>query len=92
MPSERSGGFLRPKRDDTTSPYFTAADVCAFTFCRIPKALINDTRFRAVSTDAKLLYGLLLDCMGLSERNGWPDALGQVYLYYIDAAVRAALC
>ena len=80
------------KGDDSTNPYFTAADACAFTFYRIPKALITDERFRAVSTDAKLLYGLLLDRMGLSERNSWLDGLGRVYLYYTVAAVREDLC
>jgi len=40
-PSERSRGFLRPKGDDSTSPYFTTADACAFIFYRIPKALIT---------------------------------------------------
>ncbi len=29
--------------------------------------------FKHVSTDAKLLYGLMLDRMGLSARNGWYD-------------------
>ena len=33
-------------------------------------------------TDAKLLYGLLLDRMGLSAKNGWYDELGRVYIYY----------
>lgn len=32
--------------------------------------------------DAKLLYGLLLDRMGLSAKNGWYDEAGRVYIYY----------
>ena len=36
----------------------------------IPKLLITDSRFDGVSSDAKLLYGLLLDRMELSYRNG----------------------
>ena len=35
-----------------------------------------------MSTDAKLLYGLLLDRMGLSSRNGWFDSQGRVFIYY----------
>ena len=35
-----------------------------------------------MSTDAKLLYGLLLDRMGLSAKNGWYDEVGRVYIYY----------
>ncbi len=38
--------------------------------------------FRFLSTDAKLLYGLMLDRMGLSAKNGWYDDLGRVYIYY----------
>ena len=32
--------------------------------------------------DAKLLYGLLLDRMSLSAKNGWYDEQGRVYIYY----------
>ena len=46
--------------------YFTAADAQEYTFYRIPKLLMTDDRFRGISTDAKLLYGLMLDRMSLS--------------------------
>lgn len=29
-----------------------------------------------------LLYGLLLDRMGLSAKNGWYDDAGRVFIYY----------
>ena len=44
--------------------------------------MILSTEFRFLSTDAKLLYGLMLDRMGLSAKNGWYDDLGRVYIYY----------
>ena len=53
-----------------------------FCFYRIPRLLITGPQFRTVSIDAKLLYGLLLDRMGLSAKNGWYDDLGRVYIYY----------
>ena len=40
-----------------------------FTFYRLPKALISDARFKDVSNNAKLLYGLMLDRMSLSARS-----------------------
>ena len=43
------------------NPYFTAPDTEKFRFYRIPKLLFTDERYRPVSTDAKMLYGLLLD-------------------------------
>ena len=53
-----------------------------FSFYRIPKLLVVDERFRSISTDAKLLYGLMLDRMSLSIKNGWTDDLGRVYIYF----------
>lgn len=55
------------------NPYFTAPDTEKFRFYRIPKLLFTDERYRPVSTDAKMLYGLLLDRLSLSEKNGWKD-------------------
>ena len=42
-----------------------------FSFYRIPRQLATGDRFKRLSTDAKLLYGLLLDRMSLSAKNGW---------------------
>lgn len=53
-----------------------------FPFLRIPRQLIKDERFKHLSAEAKLLYGLLLDRMALSIRNGWRDEAGRVYIYY----------
>ena len=50
-------------------------------------ALIKNEEFKSVSIDAKLLYGLLLDHMSLSERNGWRDAQGRVFIFYTIKAV-----
>lgn len=59
--------------------YFYGQQSEQFSFYRIPKMLFTDDRFWNVSTDAKLLYGILLDRMNLSARNGWMDAAGRVY-------------
>lgn len=53
-----------------------------FTFYRLPKVLITDERFKKVSNSAKLLYGLMLDRMSLSVKNGWFDAENRVYIKY----------
>lgn len=44
--------------------------------------MITNPKFKHVSTDAKLLYGMLLDRMSLSTRNSWYDDTGRVYIYY----------
>ena len=48
----------------------------------IPKLLFSDERFEALSTDAKLLYGMLIDRMELSMKNGWTDKDGRVFIYF----------
>ena len=76
------------KGDNALNDYFMERDVIEFTFYRIPKVLISSPIYRGLSTDAKLLYGLLLDRMGLSQRNGWVDEHGRVYLYCKISAIR----
>ena len=53
--------------------YFYGGQADLFSFYRLPKALFVDPRFRGISAEAKILYGLLLDRMGLSTKNGWPS-------------------
>ena len=53
-----------------------------YAFYRVPKLLFTSERFWNLSTDAKMLYGLLLDRMALSQKNGWVDEQGRVYIIY----------
>lgn len=71
--------------------YFYGAQAEQFSFYRIPKALFTDKKFRELSTDAKVLYGLLLDRMGLSLKNRWLDADGKVYIVFTTEEVMEAL-
>ena len=50
-----------------------------FSFYRIPKLLFTDSRFSSLSAEAKTLYGILLDRMDLSMKNGWLDKQNRVY-------------
>ena len=62
--------------------YFYGQEAELFVFYRIPKALITDKRFKDMHCEAKLLYGLLLDKIGLSCKNGWLDKQGRAFVYY----------
>ena len=62
--------------------YFYGGESELFSYYRIPRLLVTGEQFRNLSTDAKLLYGLLLDRMSLSAKNGWFDSQGRVYIYY----------
>lgn len=42
-------------------PYFYGRAAEQYAFYRIPKLLFSDERFEALSTDAKLLYGMLIE-------------------------------
>lgn len=62
--------------------YFYGSQAESYSFIRVPRLLMKGKEFRELSTDAKLLYSLLLDRMSLSMRNGWLDEAGRVYIYY----------
>ena len=63
-----------------------------FSFYRIPKALFQEPRFQSLSTDAKTLYGILLDRMSLSVKNGWLDEQNRVFIIFTIEDVKRALC
>lgn len=63
-------------------PYYYGCEAEQYAFYRIPKILITDERYAHISTEAKLLYGLMLDRMSLSIKNGWLDDLDRVYIYF----------
>ena len=72
----------QPEMDNQDFDYYYGDESNQFSFYRIPRQLVTGERFKQLSTDAKLLYGLLLDRMGLSAKNGWYDGAGRVYIYY----------
>ena len=71
--------------------YFHGDEAEQFSFFRIPRALIKDERFHGLSTEAKLLYGLMLDRMGLSLRSGWLDEDDRVFIFYTLQEVQETL-
>ncbi len=64
------------------SEFFYAGEQPQFSFFRTPKSLFLNERYNSLSTDAKLLYSLLLDRMELSARNGLHDEQGRIYVYF----------
>ena len=65
-----------------TLDYFYGQAGELFSFYRIPKALFQEPRFQSLSTDAKTLYGILLDRMSLSVKNGWLDEQNRVFIIF----------
>ena len=75
-----------------TLDYFYGQAGELFSFYRIPKALFQEQRFQDLSTDAKTLYGILLDRMSLSVRNEWFDKKGRAFIIFTIEDVKRTLC
>lgn len=76
----------------TAFDYYYSQETEQFTFYRIPKALFTEPRFHGLSVESKVLYGLMLDRVGLSIRSGWVDAQNRVFIYFTVADVETYLC
>lgn len=73
--------------------YYYGIEADQFSFYRVPRMLIKDERFKGLSSDAKLLYGLMLDRMSLSMKNGWLDDENRAYIIYtVDAIMEDLGC
>lgn len=64
-----------------TTAYYKGQEQ-AYTFYQLPKQLLKDKQYQAISLEARLLYCLFLDRMQLSQKNGWQDEAGQTYIIY----------
>ena len=62
--------------------YYYGNESEQFIFYRIPKLLFTDDRFSELSIEAKVLYGIMLDRMGLSIKNKWFDEQKRVYIVF----------
>ena len=74
-----------------TLDYFYGQAGELFSFFRIPKALFQEQQFQNLSTDAKTLYGILLDRMSLSVKNEWFDKKGRVFIIFTIEDVKRTL-
>ena len=73
--------------------YFYGGEAEQYSFYRVPKVLFTNPHYKTVSVEAKVLYGLLLDRMALSVRNGWFDSDNRVFIYFtLEDAVELLGC
>ena len=76
-----------------TYDYFYGNQSDQFSFYRVPKALFTDEHFKSISAESKILYGILLDRMSLSQKNGWLDPDGRVYIIFtVEEITEAFQC
>ena len=62
--------------------YYYGIESEQISFYRVPRLMIKDERFKKLSSDAKLLYCLMLDRMSLSMKNEWFDGDNRAYIMY----------
>jgi len=70
--------MIQPQEHD----YYYGSEAEQYTFYRFPKALFSNDRYKSMTDSAKILYGLMLDRMGLSLKNGWLDKENRVFIYF----------
>lgn len=69
--------------------YYSSAEMQKHNFYRMPKMLICDKKYRELSSNAKLLYAIILDRASLSESNAWIDEQNKVVVFLtIDEACK----
>ncbi len=62
--------------------YYYKHEANQFSFIRIPKLMMTEELFASLSLQAKILYGLMLDRVGMARKNGWIDEAGRAYVIY----------
>ena len=67
--------------------YFYKQNVNQYDFIKIPRQLVTGKDFASLSISAKILYGLLIDRMGMSFKNQWVDGDGKVFIIYPVAEI-----
>lgn len=72
--------------------YFRGSEAEQYNFYRIPKALFTAECFKSLSCEAKVLYGLMLDRMGLSMKNQWFDEENRAYIIFTVEEIMELLC
>ena len=63
----------------------------SYRFLKVPLCLFSDS-YSQLSVEAKILYAFLLDRLTLSEKNGFLDEDGSVFVYYTNSEVCRTLC
>jgi hypothetical protein len=62
--------------------YFYTYELEKHEYYKFLKFLRKLEPYRSMSVDAKYIYTLMLDRMGLSIKNGWHDTDGKAYIYF----------
>ena len=67
--------------------YYYRHEADQYSFIRIPKVMMTEDLFSAMSFQAKILNGLLQDRMGMAQKNNWIDEENRAYVVYQIAEI-----
>ena len=70
---------------------YKISDVVGEQFMRFPLSLLANPQYRQMSLEAKFVYALLLNRLGLSQKNRWVNEEKEVYLIYTREEAAATL-
>ena len=70
---------------------YRICDVVNEEFLRFPLTLLANPQYKEMSLEAKFVYALLLNRLTLSQKNGWINDDGEVYLVYTREEASATL-
>jgi DnaD/phage-associated family protein len=85
--TKREDFFIMSKRE-----VYKIHEVNRHKFYQVPKQLFTSSYYRDLSSNAKLLYGIILDRLELSKKNNWVNDKGEVYLILRREEVQDLLC
>lgn len=71
--------------------YFHRGESGRYTFYRTPKVLFTEPEYAELTALAKILYGILLDRESLSDKSGWFDDRGRVFVYMTNRSICSLL-
>lgn len=77
---------------DMAFPYLYGESAGQYAFYRVPKLLFTSQRFAGISFEAKILYGLMLDRVSLSIKNGWQDEKNRSYIVFCIDEIMELMC
>jgi hypothetical protein len=67
--------------------YYNINEVYGEKFYQVPKVFMTNEKYRKLSSDSKLAYGILKDRFSLSVKNEWYDEEGRIYFIYSQEAL-----
>ena len=67
--------------------YFHRGESGQYTFYRTPKVLFTEPEYQEMTALAKILYGILLDRESLSDKSGWFDDRGRIFVYMTNRSI-----